>query len=49
MEYEVPPHSYRITSTPKTDYHFLDKDINVNVAIAGGGITGITAAYVLKK
>lgn len=43
------PQSYRIASTPKTDYHFLHKDINVNVAIAGGGITGITAAYMLKK
>ncbi|MBM7650688.1 FAD-dependent oxidoreductase [Neobacillus cucumis] len=30
-------------------FQSLDQDINVDVAIVGGGITGITAAYLLTK
>ena len=32
----------------KTDYNKLDKDINVDVLIIGGGITGVSALYHLK-
>ncbi|SFC13129.1 FAD-dependent oxidoreductase [Clostridium uliginosum] len=41
--------SYWITSTPETNYPSLDEDIEVDVAIIGGGIVGITAGYLLKK
>lgn len=41
--------SYWIASTKKTNYPSLDQDIDVDVAIVGGGIVGITAAYLLKK
>ena len=41
--------SYWIKSTPETDYPSLNEDINVDVAIVGGGIVGITAGYLLKK
>lgn len=34
---------------PKTNFPALAKDINVDVAIVGGGITGITSAYLLAK
>lgn len=40
---------YWIASAPKTDYPTLDKDINVDVAIIGGGIVGITSAFLLKR
>jgi Glycine/D-amino acid oxidases (deaminating) len=40
---------YWITSTPKTDYPVLSEDINVDVAIIGGGIVGITSAFLLKR
>jgi glycine/D-amino acid oxidase-like deaminating enzyme/nitrite reductase/ring-hydroxylating ferredoxin subunit len=33
----------------KTSYPALESDINVDVAIVGGGITGITSAYLLAK
>lgn len=41
--------SYWIDSTEKTNYPSLQEDINVDVAIIGGGIVGITAGYLLKK
>lgn len=41
--------SYWIQSTKETDYPSLNEDIKVDVAIIGGGIVGITAAYFLKK
>lgn len=44
-----PPQSYWIASTPETNYPKLDSDVKVDVAIVGGGITGITAAWLLKK
>lgn len=36
-------------STERKNYPALTNDTTVDVAIAGGGITGITAAYLLKK
>lgn len=39
---------YWIASTSKTDYPALKEDISVDVAIVGGGIVGITTAFLLK-
>lgn len=33
----------------KTNFNSLDKDINVDVCIVEGGITGISTAYLLSK
>ncbi len=44
-----PPHPYWMASTGSTDYPALEKDVKVDVAIVGGGIVGITAAYLLKR
>lgn len=41
--------SYWIASTEKTNYPALTEDISVDVAIVGGGIVGITTAYLLKN
>lgn len=43
------PKSYWIESTPQPEFPTLEKDIEVDVAIVGGGITGITSAYMLSK
>jgi glycine/D-amino acid oxidase-like deaminating enzyme/nitrite reductase/ring-hydroxylating ferredoxin subunit len=40
---------YWITSTSKTDYPILNQDVNVDVAIIGGGMVGITSAFLLKR
>lgn len=47
--FEKPPKSYWLASTPKTNYSNLNEDIKVDVAIVGGGITGISCAYLLIK
>ncbi|KGK87802.1 (2Fe-2S)-binding protein [Desulfosporosinus sp. HMP52] len=44
-----PPKSFWIASTPKTDYPTLNEDLKVDVAIIGGGMVGITAAYLLVE
>jgi glycine/D-amino acid oxidase-like deaminating enzyme/nitrite reductase/ring-hydroxylating ferredoxin subunit len=41
--------SYWIESTPETSYPRLEGDLAVDVAVIGAGITGITAAYLLKE
>jgi len=43
------PSSYWIRSVPETDFPKLEKDMKVDVAIIGGGMVGITLAYLLKK
>jgi glycine/D-amino acid oxidase-like deaminating enzyme/nitrite reductase/ring-hydroxylating ferredoxin subunit len=43
------PESYWIASTPDTDYPALEGDLKVDVAVVGGGISGITTALLLKK
>lgn len=48
-EFKTPPQPYWLASTPKTDYPELNKDIKVDTAIVGGGLVGITTAYLLKK
>jgi len=47
--FEKNPESYWIASTEKTNYPKLEGDINVDVAVIGGGITGLTSAYLLKQ
>ncbi|HEX3015856.1 MAG TPA: FAD-dependent oxidoreductase [Desulfobacteria bacterium] len=43
------PESYWITSTPDTSYPALDKDLTADVAIVGGGLVGISTAFLLKQ
>ncbi len=43
------PVSLWIDTTKDTNYPSLENDIDVDVIIIGGGITGITAAYLLNK
>ena len=47
FNYAEPPSPYWIRSTPETNYPELTEDINTDVAIVGGGIVGITCAYLL--
>jgi glycine/D-amino acid oxidase-like deaminating enzyme/nitrite reductase/ring-hydroxylating ferredoxin subunit len=41
--------SYWIDSASLPSFPTLDQDLDVDVAIVGGGITGITAAYLFKQ
>lgn len=41
--------SYWIKSTPTTDYDKLVEDISVDCVVIGGGITGITTAFLLQQ
>ena len=41
--------SYWIDTTPRTDYPVMEGDVAVDVAVLGGGITGLTAAVLLKR
>jgi glycine/D-amino acid oxidase-like deaminating enzyme/nitrite reductase/ring-hydroxylating ferredoxin subunit len=41
--------SYWIATTPETDYPALDDGVSVDVAVIGAGITGVTAAVLLKR
>jgi len=47
--FKMPPQSYWMASTPQTKYPTLNEDLKVDVAIIGGGITGISCAYMLNK
>ncbi len=38
-----------IDKAPATDYPSLERDLHVDVAVIGGGITGITTALLLKQ
>jgi glycine/D-amino acid oxidase-like deaminating enzyme/nitrite reductase/ring-hydroxylating ferredoxin subunit len=49
LEFKEVPSPYWIASTSQTDYPELNKDIDVDVAIIGGGIVGITSAYQLQN
>ncbi|MEN6325100.1 MAG: FAD-dependent oxidoreductase [Syntrophomonas sp.] len=49
LEFMNTPSSYWIDSTPWTDYPKLENDIEVDVAIVGGGLVGITSAFLLKQ
>lgn len=41
--------SYWIDTTPRTNYPAMPGDLAVDVAVLGGGISGITAAVLLKR
>lgn len=43
------PQSAWFTGDPRDEYPKLERDLNVDVGIVGGGITGATTAYLLKK
>lgn len=43
------PESFWMASTPQTDYPVLREDVKADVAIVGGGMVGITCAYLLKN
>lgn len=43
------PSSYWIASTKQTNYSALNCDMDIDVAVIGGGIVGITTAYILQK
>ncbi|MDP8942834.1 MAG: FAD-dependent oxidoreductase [Actinomycetota bacterium] len=43
------PVSLWVDTAPKTTYPTLQPDLSVDVAIAGGGIVGLTAALLLKR
>ncbi len=47
--FSKPPQSYWMASTAATDYPTLDKDINTDLVIIGGGFVGISTAYMLVK
>ncbi len=49
LQLTVVPVSLWIDTTSETDYPSLENDIEVDAVIVGGGITGLTAAYLLKK
>ena len=41
--------SFWLETTPETDYPALTGDQSVDVAVVGAGITGVTAAVLLKR
>src|ERR671917_2072917 len=43
------PASLWIDTTPETSFPSLAGDVSVDVAVIGGGITGITAATLLRR
>lgn len=44
-----PPQSYWLASAGQTSFPKLERDIDVDVAIVGGGLAGITCALLLKR
>ncbi|ATW23627.1 FAD-dependent oxidoreductase [Candidatus Formimonas warabiya] len=44
-----PPQSYWMASTPQPGYPVLNEDLKVDIAIIGGGFSGIACGYMLIK
>lgn len=49
IDFSDRPNSYWISSTEETFFPRLKEDVAVDVAIIGGGITGISTAFMLKQ
>ncbi|HPL52701.1 MAG TPA: FAD-dependent oxidoreductase [Bacillota bacterium] len=49
IDIKTPPESYWLASSNETNYPDLQQDMKVDAAIIGGGMTGVTSAYLLKK
>jgi len=47
--FNEPPLSYWMDSTPQPEYPILLEDIEVDIAIIGGGFVGISTAYLLNQ
>ncbi|NLY43227.1 MAG: FAD-dependent oxidoreductase [Clostridiaceae bacterium] len=47
--FNKPPQSYWLASTDTTNHPALSEDIKVDIAIVGGGMAGISCAYLLAK
>ena len=41
--------SYWIASTPQSDYPALEGEITVDIAVVGGGVAGLSAAFAFKE
>jgi glycine/D-amino acid oxidase-like deaminating enzyme/nitrite reductase/ring-hydroxylating ferredoxin subunit len=46
---KINPQSFWLASTEKTNYPSLKEDIDVDVAIIGGGMAGIMTAFLIKE
>jgi len=46
--FEKPPQSFWMASTSNINYPTVEEDLKLDVAIVGGGITGILCAYLLS-
>ena len=49
MKNAVETRSYWTDSTTMPRYGRLNRDLDVDVVVVGAGITGLTAAYLLKR
>jgi len=49
VETERPPNSLWFARSPATEYDPLDGDLDIDTAVVGGGITGLTAALRLTE
>lgn len=49
IQFSSTPDPYWILSSPGKNYPSLERDLSVDVAIIGGGLVGITAAYLLSQ
>jgi len=47
--FQKPVESYWIATTPSTNYPSLQENIKTDILIVGGGITGLTNAFLLQK
>lgn len=47
--FRIPPLSYWMDSTQQPEYPVLNEDIEVDIAIIGGGMVGISTAYFLQN